>query len=148
MRGDTQVMVDQTDIFATARSALPRVFIADPSAVVVERLSTLVDDVAIIAGRATNARDAISGVRRLNPHLTVFDVAMEKGIELLGEIKKHQPRTVTVVLTHSAEDTTRRVCLRLGADYFLDKIREFEKVRDIVEAIGGKGTRPPPPDRF
>jgi DNA-binding NarL/FixJ family response regulator len=138
----SRIMGEQANTSANIGGAPPRVFIADPSAAVIERLATVLDDVAVIAGRATNARDAIDGIRRVNPHLTVFDVALEKGIELLGEIKKHQPRTVTVVLTHSAEETTRRICLRLGADYFLDKIREFERVREIVLAHGGQGNPP------
>ncbi len=130
-------MVDQIDTATTQGSALPRVLIVDPSAVIIERLVFSIDDVAQVVGRATNARDAINGVRNSNPHLAVCDVAIANGLELLRQIKSHRPPVITVVLTHSVEENTRRACLRLGAEYFLDKIHEFDKVRGIVVAIAG-----------
>jgi DNA-binding NarL/FixJ family response regulator len=125
------------------RLTLPRVLIADQSTAVIERLVALINDVAQVVGLATNADDALHGIRRHHPHLTVFDVAIANGIDLLRQIKSHRPPVVTVILTHSAEETTRQYCLRLGAEYFLDKLREFDKVRDIVIAVGresGRGT--------
>ena len=139
-------MADRTDTAATQGSMFPRVLIADASAVVIERLVSTIDDVARVVVRATNMHDAIEGVRGSNPHLAVFDVAIPNGIELLRQIKDHRPPVIAVVLTHSVEDNTRRACLRLGAEYFLDKIREFEKVREIVIAFGGgwgHGSAPP-----
>lgn len=111
--------------------------IADPSAAVMDRLADSIHDVAQVVGRATNARDAISVVRAANPQLTIFDISVANGVELLRVLKSHQPPVVAVVLTHSAEDTTRRYCLRLGAEYFLDKIQDFQKVREIVKALNG-----------
>jgi DNA-binding NarL/FixJ family response regulator len=127
-------------------SVVPRVLIADQSAAIIERLAALIDDVAHVVGRATNAHDALNGIRDHNPHLTVFDVGIANGLDLLRHIKNHQPPVIAVVLTHSAEETTRRVCLRMGAEYFLDKILEFDKVREIVIAVGsGWGRAAPAP---
>jgi DNA-binding NarL/FixJ family response regulator len=126
--------IDQNS-WVMERRARPRVFIADHSAAVIERLVASIDGVAQVIGRATNARDAISGIRNGNPHLTVFDIGIANGIDLLRQIKNHQPPVIVVILTHSAEEPTRRRCLHLGAEYFLDKIYEFDKVREIVIAI-------------
>jgi DNA-binding NarL/FixJ family response regulator len=115
---------------------VPRVLIADQSAAVIERLVALISDVAHVVGRATNAKDALNGIRRNNPHLTVFDIGIANGVDLLRQIKRHQPPVIAVVLTHSVEETTRRICLHLGAEYFLDKLQEFDKVRDIIIALG------------
>jgi DNA-binding NarL/FixJ family response regulator len=114
---------------------LPRVLIADQSAAVIDRLVTTIDDVAQVVGRATTAQDATDALRNANPHLAIFDVAIPNGVDLLRQIKSHSSPVIAVVLTHSVEDTTRRYCLRLGAEYFLDKIREFDKVREIVIAV-------------
>jgi DNA-binding NarL/FixJ family response regulator len=122
----------------SASQVVPRVLIADQSAAVIERLVASIDDVAQVVGRATNAHDALNGIRSTNPHLTVFDVGITDGVDLLRHIKRHQPPVITVIFTHSADETTRRYCLRLGADYFLDKIREFDKVREIVIAVGSE----------
>jgi DNA-binding NarL/FixJ family response regulator len=115
---------------------LPRVLIADQSAAVIERLVTTINDVAQVVGRATTAQDAISTLSNAHPHLTIFDVAIPNGVDLLKQIKSHPSPVIAVVLTHSVEDTTRRYCLRLGAEFFLDKLGEFEKVREIVIAVG------------
>lgn len=115
---------------------VPRVLIADQSHAVIERLATSIADVALVVGRVTTAQDALGVVRNLHPQLTILDVAIPNGIDLLRRIKRHPLPVITVVLTHSAEETTRQYCLRLGAEYFLDKIREFDKVREIVINAG------------
>ena len=111
---------------------LARVFIVDQSEAIIERLAAALEGTAEVIGRATNAQDALEGIRNSKPHLAVVDVAIPDGIELLKQIKSHQPPVTVVVLTHSADETTRRVCLRMGAEYFLDKIRDFNRVREIV----------------
>jgi DNA-binding NarL/FixJ family response regulator len=121
------------------RTAMPRVLIADPSVLVIERLAASIDDVALVIGRATNAHDALTVVRNGDPQVTVFDVAIDHGIDLLRQIKARQPPLIAIVLTHSAEETTRHYCMRLGVEYFLDKIRDFHRVREIVIAVGGGG---------
>lgn len=116
----------------------PSVFIADQSVAIIERLVTSICDVAHVIGHATNAHDAIIGIRNGNPHLAVIDIGIANGIDLLKKIKSHQPPVTVAILTHSAEEDTRRICLRLGAEYFLDKINEFDKVREIVLAGGSR----------
>lgn len=117
------------------RSELPRVLLADPSANIVERLATSIVDVAQVVGRAINARDALAAVRNAHPHLAVLDIAIANGVELLRQIKNQRPNVIVVVLTHCVEDETRRLCQRLGAEFFLDKNDEFDQVRKIVIAI-------------
>jgi DNA-binding NarL/FixJ family response regulator len=130
--------------------AMPRVLIADPSTLVIDRVAALINDVAQLVGHATNTQDAIAMIRNGNPHLTVFDVAIANGVDLLRYIKTHQPPVIAVVLTHSAEDTTRHFCMRLGAEYFLDKIRDFHRVREIVISVGrgGQQAAPDGPARY
>jgi DNA-binding NarL/FixJ family response regulator len=129
------------------RRIAPRVLIADQSTAVIERLAASISDVAQVVGRVTNARDAIISIRTNHPQLTVFDIGIANGVDLLRQIKRHQPPVIAVILTHSVDDTTRHYCLRLGAEYFLDKLREFDKVREIVIAAGsgqGHNTSDPP----
>jgi DNA-binding NarL/FixJ family response regulator len=120
---------------------IPRVLIADQSTSVIERLIASINDVAQVVGHATTAPDAIRGMRDANPHLMVFDVAIAHGIDLLRQVKSHRPPVITIILTHSAEDTTRDYCLRLGAEHFLDKLRDFHRVRELVIAVGNDWRR-------
>jgi DNA-binding NarL/FixJ family response regulator len=114
---------------------LPRVFIVDHSPAVVARLAASIHDIAEVIGSATNARDAMSGIRKGNPQFAVLDIAVDNGVDLLHQIKRHRPAATTIILTHSADKTTRGFCLRMGADYFLDKIAEFGKLREIILAV-------------
>jgi DNA-binding NarL/FixJ family response regulator len=127
-----------------ANKQMPRVLIADASALVIDRLAASINDVAHVVGRTTNAQDAITLVRNGNPHFTVFDVAIANGVDLLRVMKSHQPPVIAVILTHSVEDATRDYCLRLGAEYFLDKLRDFHRVREIIISTG-RGGQPAPP---
>jgi len=117
---------------------LPRVVLADQSIAVLDRLEASILDVSRVVGRTTNAHDAIRSVHRGNPQLAVFDIAIANGVDLLRVVKRHIPPVIAVVLTHSAEETTRNYCLRLGAEYFLDKIRDYNQVRQILIAVGNK----------
>jgi DNA-binding NarL/FixJ family response regulator len=128
---------DKPDSTKLTHGTRPRVFIADQSGAVIERLAATIDDVAKITGHATNAHDAISGIRKLNPDIAVFDIGIANGLGLLMQIKAHRPPPLVVSLTHSVEEATRRVCLRLGAEYFLDKLHKFNKVREIIIQSAG-----------
>lgn len=116
-------------------NVLPRVLITDHSTAVIDRLIASINDVAEVIGQATNADDAMAGIRTGCPHLVILDIALENGLDLLKAIKRQQPPIIVVILTHSVEATTRNYCRRLGAEYFLDKLSEFDKVRDIVLAL-------------
>jgi DNA-binding NarL/FixJ family response regulator len=118
------------------RSDRPRLFIADRSTSVIDRLAELLSDVATITGWATTAHDTLLNMRHCEPHIAVLDVAMAYGVEVLVQIKQRVPALVVAVLTHSVDDTPRCRCLQLGADHFLDKLHETGKLRQIVGAIG------------
>ena len=91
--------------------------------------------------------DAISAIRKLKPDITVFDIGLANGVELLTQVKARRPPPLVIILTHSVDASTRQVCLRLGAEYFLDKVHEFDKLREIVilhtsSFLGKRGSSP------
>lgn len=115
---------------------MPRVFIIDPSAAVTQRLTAAIADVAQVAGHAANAQDAFDGICRSQPQLVVIDIIIVNGFQLLRQIKALEPPPVVAVLTHSVEQASRERCLNLGAEHFLDKLRDFAHLRDIVVSLG------------
>ena len=53
-------------------------------------------------------------------------------------------RPLLIVLTNHALPVLETACLNAGADYFLDKSRDFHKVRTLLEnAWSNIGSRPP-----
>lgn len=135
-------------------SSLPKVegsvnmiFIVDDSQALRDRLVSMLSEVEGIevVGQAGNAAEAISGIRRLRPRAVVLDIQMPggSGIEVLRTIKREAPPTVVVMLTNHTLAQYREKCMELGADYFLDKTRDLDKLteifQDLVSSSGLKG---------
>jgi len=113
-----------------------KVFIADDSAAVVERLITMLSELpqVEIMGQAQDALEAIKAIRQLNPDVVILDIRMPggNGIDVLKDIKSNKPAPVVIMLTNYPYPQYRRKCKALGADFFFDKSTEFEKVTEVL----------------
>jgi len=87
-----------------------------------------------IAGEAEAARDAIAGIQSKRPDIVVLDISMPggSGIKVLEAVKKDQPAPLVIMLTNYDHPQYRNRCMQLGADHFLDKSSNFERVIEIV----------------
>ena len=120
------------------------------------QLTTLIiDDSPLIRARLEEILSNIDGVENvetaacaseglefagaLKPGLVVLDIKMPgvSGLDILYSMKQTRPSPVVIVLTNYPYMSYRLCCMRLGADYFLDKSSEFFKVRDIVMNVLG-----------
>jgi DNA-binding NarL/FixJ family response regulator len=119
---------------------MKQVLIVDDSEQIRDRLVTLLSesDHIRVVGQAGNGRQALEAMRRLAPDTVVLDIRLPdtNGIELLKKIKAFYPDVKVIMLTNFDFAHYRQQCRRLGADYFLNKTLEFEK---IVDAIMGAG---------
>ena len=120
--------------------ASTKVFVVDDSAIVRERLITLLSEVpnVTITGEAEKARDAIFGIQKARPDIVVLDISMPggSGIQVLETVKKERPCPMVIMLTNFDHPQYRQRCMQLGADHFLDKSSNFERVIDIVREFG------------
>jgi DNA-binding NarL/FixJ family response regulator len=48
------------------------------------------------------------------------------------------PNTTIIVFTNFAFPQYRERSLKLGADYFFDKAREFHRVREVLRQLAGR----------
>ena len=116
-------------------SVRSKVFVADDSPVVRERLISLLTELpnVEVVGETGAAMDAIDSIRRLKPTAVVLDISMPGGgMFVLETIKKEDQAPLVIMLTNFANEPYRRRCLQLGADYFFDKSSEFDKVIDVL----------------
>ena len=116
-----------------------RVFIVDDSAPIRARLAEMLsrmEDVRVV-GEADSAREAVAGILRSRPDSVLLDLNLmgRTGIDVLRTVLPQAPEIVFVVLTNHAEPQYRRVCTEAGASYFLDKSREFDRVREVIAEI-------------
>lgn len=118
---------------------MKRVLIVDDSEQIRERLAAMLAESTQIriVGQAGSGAEALESMRRRMPDTVILDIRLpgRNGIELLKEIKASYPDVTVIMLTNYDYGRYRQQCKRLGADYFLNKTLEFEK---IVDSIMGK----------
>ena len=118
-----------------------KVLIADDADEIVRRLRNMVLDLDFVSGigHARNGDEALVVTNFMQPSVVILDVRMpgRSGIEILKEIKQNYPLTTVIILTNYSEEEWRTHCLEAGADYFLDKSREFDRIPKILESIAG-----------
>ena len=128
-----------------------KVFIADDSKIVVDRLADLLRDVrgVEVAGLAGDALEAVRCIRQVNPDAVILDLQMPggSGLDVLRAIRPDHPGLYVLICTNYAYPQFREECLSAGANYFLDKSSEFEKIPDILRELLGKVSKTTPAAR-
>ena len=116
-----------------------KVFIADDSDIVRERLKEMLSEISEveIIGEAGDGEEAIKGILELHPDVVILDIRMPggNGIDVLQAIKRGDPAPTVIMLTNYPYPQYRKKCMDLGADYFFDKSNEFEKVVEVLEQL-------------
>jgi DNA-binding NarL/FixJ family response regulator len=117
----------------------------------------LIDDVTIILQKmrmflsivpkvrqvdtASSAQEAFTFLQSSDPELVVLDVNMPgtNGIEILKRIRNNKgPQPVVVMLTNETGNHFKEACLQSGADYYLDKSRDFLQIPTIIDELIAK----------
>jgi CheY-like chemotaxis protein len=80
----------------------------------------------------SDEQSAIRQARREEIDVMILDLQLAKGtgFGVLSQLRDKRP--VTVVLTNYALPEYRRRALALGAEYFLDKSKDLEKLQSIM----------------
>lgn len=116
-----------------------KLFIVDNSMLIVVRLINILSEIENIKiiGVANNATKAVEYILKSSPDVVIMDIHMPdgNGIDILKQIKKEKPSIKVLMLTNYPESDYKKICMKEGADYFLDKSIEFEKVIDICKNL-------------
>jgi DNA-binding NarL/FixJ family response regulator len=128
-----------------------RVLIADDSRVVVERLADLLKEVpgVQLVGRANDAPEAIHSIVKTNPDAVILDLQMPggSGLDVLRSIRRSHPSVWVLICTNYPYPQYREECIAAGANYFLDKSAEFEKIPEILRDLTKKAPNVAPSAR-
>ncbi len=118
-----------------------RVFVADDHAVVREGLRALIstEPGIEVAGEAADGREAVEGVRSLQPDVILLDLVMphKSGIEAISEITQESPEARIIVLTSFADDDKVFPAIKAGALGYLLKDSSpqelLQAIRDVYQ---------------
>jgi DNA-binding NarL/FixJ family response regulator len=116
-----------------------KVLIVDDSKIVCEGLRQMLISVAdvVVAGEAHNALDAVTAISEYEPDVVILDIRLpgKSGIEVLKDIRDKKLPIRVIMLTNYPYPQYRKKCEELGADYFIDKVTEIEKVTEVIEQL-------------
>jgi len=114
-----------------------KIFIVDDSKVIRKSLVCLLSEVrnTEIVGQADRAEEALASIRSLKPDVVTLDIRMPggSGMDIIKPIKEALSKVIVIILTNYPYPQYKEECLVRGADYFLDKSTEFEKIPKILE---------------
>jgi DNA-binding NarL/FixJ family response regulator len=115
---------------------MKQVLIVDDSSQVRQRIAERLTEFpqVRIVGEAGNAREAVEAVSRVKPDMVILDICLpdQNGIALLSLLKICYPDTAVVILTDLDDSRYRQTCLNLGADFFLSKALDIDRIVDTI----------------
>src|SRR5262245_30860263 len=118
-----------------------KIFIVEDSPAVLERLADMVQEVdgVELVGDARNFNDALTSNMTSRPDVAILDIKLADdsgtGIDVLGEVKPRLPALKTIVLSNYATPQHVKASADAGADFFLDKSADFERITEILQRL-------------
>jgi DNA-binding NarL/FixJ family response regulator len=115
------------------------VLVVEDSLLIIERIFTLLeetDNIKLVV-HAANYAESIKMIKEVEANVVLLDINLpdKSGIELLQVIKANHPGMKVIMLTNHATESYREICTYMGADYFLDKSNEFDKIPEAIRAL-------------
>lgn len=118
-----------------------KVFLVEDSPLIRERLEEGLESVGdiTIVGHADSEASALPALRDLQCDAVILDLQLRQGngLSVLRNIRGGQPgtRPVIIVFTNFAAPHYRDISIRGGANYFFDKSRDYDRVREVLEEL-------------
>ena len=116
-----------------------KVFISDDSATVREHLVAMALELpeTAVVGQAQDVAGSLDAIRQTRPDVVILDIRMPggNGMKVLREVKKMKPAPRVIMLTNYAYVQYRKKYEQAGADFFLDKSTEFDKLPQALEQV-------------
>jgi response regulator RpfG family c-di-GMP phosphodiesterase len=115
-----------------------RILIVDDEKMIREMLASTLTDEGFACHEAGNAEEASRIFDSVPIDLALVDIMMpgRSGVQLLNEIKDASPDTAVLMVTALDNLETAMVCLRLGADDYITKPFNIDRmIRDVQNVI-------------
>ncbi len=120
-----------------------KIITVDDSALIAERLKLILTETVNVEflGNAHNIATALYLVKELKPNVVILDINLAEempnanGIFLLITLREKYPALKIIMLSNHSGPKYRSACFSHGADYFLDKSLEMDKIQETLKMI-------------
>lgn len=114
-----------------------KILLVDDSEFILQRVQHLLAGMEQIqeVRTATSAEEANQWIEAYNPSLIFLDINLpgKNGLQMLKDIRANKSiDPIVVILTNNTLSGYRNECMQAGADYFLDKAKDFASIPDII----------------
>lgn len=114
-----------------------KILLVDDSEFILQRVQHLLAGMEQIqeVRTATSAEEANQWIEAYNPSLIFLDINLpgKNGLQMLKDIRATKSiDPIVVILTNNTLSGYRNECMQAGADYFLDKAKDFASIPDII----------------
>ena len=120
-----------------------KVFVVEDSAAVRERLVEMIREVASVevVGEADTYSKAVAGIMKTAPDVAILDIKLAddagSGIDVLNEVRKTMPAVRAIIMSNYVTPQHVKASVDAGAEYFLDKSVDFERIPEILRQLSG-----------
>ena len=119
----------------------PRILIVDDDESITQQLFWMLsDDYDVVT--ANDLQTAVRRARVYEPAVSILDLHLppevdspEVGLRILEYLKAHLPESKVLVMTSASGIETRNACYAVGADEFLDKPFDTEKLLAMMRRM-------------
>ncbi len=120
-----------------------KILLVDDSEFILQRVEHLLLGMEAVqeVRTATSAEEADLWIEEYNPTLIFLDINLpgKNGLQMLKDIRSNDSiDPIVVILTNNTLSGYRNECMQAGADYFLDKAKDFSSIPDIIVETAGK----------
>jgi len=114
------------------------ILLIDDSAAFIHRIKTLLSERyndRLSVATAGCYEEALTMFALKTPHLIFLDINLpdKSGIDLLVKIRKNDSQVKIVMLTNNDPGEYYETCMRLGADYYVEKSMGFDSITGITD---------------
>lgn len=124
-------------------SGLLKILIVEDSVSIAGRLKSMLTDLQItenveVVANLASARQVLS---MSVPDVVILDIHLQgeepgvTGMDLLKIVRSKNKNTTVMMFTNYSDKQYRERCMQLGADYFLDKSADFDRVPEIIKML-------------
>jgi DNA-binding NarL/FixJ family response regulator len=115
------------------------ILVVDDSPLIIKRLLDMLCEIPQLGWikQAGSYQEAAALIDEYQPRILLLDINLpdKSGIEILRNSKETHPAVKVIMITNQANEYYQKLCMKLGADYFIDKTKEFEMIAEIIAGL-------------